>query len=584
YYGGKVLHPRTIIPVAGPGIPVRIRSSFEDAVDGGGTLVDGRSTPGSHPVKCISAVRGHALVSVEGKGMAGVPGVAARVFQALAAERISVTMISQSSSEASITLAIPAADALGAETALKREFRTDITQGQVDDVVVRPGIGIIAAVGLGMSHTPGIAGRVMTALGRAGTNVRAIAQGSSELNISVAVEEGDVDGAVRAVHRAFGLHRVDTGDDAPNRLDLILLGSGKIGRALVELVLDRRQHFLGRFGLEARIVALADRSGYLLRPSGIPAGELAEALSAKAAARPLAAFPGGSAAQAPAATFVREALRHRLVRPILVDVSDADDSAPALLEALAAGCDVVTANKKPLAGSYAQFQSLMAAAAEAGALLRSEATVGAGLPIIDTMMMLLATGDRLTGVEGCLSGTLGFVLSQVEDGVAFSTAVARAEELGYTEPDPVADLSGADVARKALILARISGLVQGEVPLKLEGLVDAGLAGLPRGELHRRLQEYDGPIAARAAAARERGAVLRYLARVADGRVEVGLTAVPRDSAPGTLRGTDNLVLFRSERYADRPLVVVGPGAGVSVTAMGVLTDIARIAAERRAV
>ena len=629
YYGGKVLHPRTIIPVAEPGIPVRIRSALTaaetlsgqaghgngsgagdangsaaaageehagaavaghirvappapDPSETAGTIVDGRSTPGSHPVKCISAIRGQALVSVEGKGMAGVPGVAARVFAALAAERISVTMISQSSSEASITLSVPTSDAPTAERALKREFRTDITLGNVDDVVVRPGIGIVAAVGLGMAHTPGIAGRVMTALGRAGTNVRAIAQGSSELNISLAVDDADVDEAVRRIHRAFGLHRLDTGDDTRNRLDLILLGSGKIGRALVELVLERRTHFLQRFGLEARVVALADRSGYLLRPSGIPVDELLEAVSAKRAARPLVEFPGGQEATEPA-ELVRDALRHRLVRPVLVDVSDADDSGAAMLEALLEGCDVVTANKKPLAASFEEFRAMQEAAHESGALLRAEATVGAGLPIIDTLVMLVATGDRVTEMEGCFSGTLGFVLTRVEEGMPFSEAVAEAERLGYTEPDPVVDLSGVDVARKALILARISGLVTEEVPLALEGLVDPKLGGLPRAELRKRLKEYDRPLAERAAAARKEGKVLRYLARIAPGKVEVGLAAVAADSPPGALHGTDNLVLFRSERYDERPLVVVGPGAGIPVTAMGVLTDIARIAAERRA-
>ncbi len=582
YYGGKVLHPRTIIPVAGPGIPIRIRSSLEEGGGGGGTVVDGRVTPGSHPVKCISAIRGQTLVSVEGKGMAGVPGVAARVFQALAGEQISVTMISQSSSEASITLAIPSAHALAAERALKREFRGDITNGMVDDIVVRPGIGIIAAVGLGMAHTPGIAGRVMSALGRARTNVRAIAQGSSELNISLAVDERDADGAVRRLHHTFGLHRLDTGDDAPDRLDLMLLGSGKVGRALVELIVERRPHFLRRFGLEARIVALADRSGYLLRPSGIPLEELTGALSHKREGRPISELPGARPAKHPAA-MVRDALRHRLVRPVLVDVTNAADAAEAMLEALAAGCDVVTANKIPLAGPYELFQALRAALADGTALMRAEATVGAGLPIIDTLEMLLATGDRLTGVEGCFSGTLGFVMTRIEEGLPLSEAVAEAAALGYTEPDPVEDLAGADVARKALILARISGLVTGEVDVALEGLVDKALAGLPRDELYRRLRQYDAPMAERAAAARREGKVLRFMARIAPGRVEVGLAAVPIDSPPGALHGTDNLVLFRSERYDDRPLVVVGPGAGIPVTAMGVLTDIARIAAERRA-
>lgn len=576
YYGAKVLHQRTILPVAELGIPVRIRNSLAPAT---GTTVDGRFTPGSHPVKAISAVRRQALVSVEGKAMAGVPGIAARVFGALARRGISVTMISQSSSEASITLAVPEAGATEAELALKREFREDLSHGVVEEVVTRPGVGLVAAVGLGMAQTPGVAGRVLGALGARRVNVLAIAQGSSELNLSVAVDAEDVDDAIRAIHDAFGLHRLDTGDDDADALDLMLLGCGQIGRALVELVLERRAHLFRRFGLNARLVAVADRSGFLFRPGGLRRDELDAALAAKSVGHALAGLPGAVAAHP--AEMVRAALRYRLVRPVLVDVSDADDSAETFREALRLGCDVVTANKKPLAGPLAIYQALVDTAIEHGRALRAEATVGAGLPVVDTLEMLLHTGDRLLAAEGALSGTLGYLMSELEREVPFSEAVAEAVRLGYTEPDPVADLSGVDVARKALILARVSGLVLDDLPVQLTGLVDPALAGLPLERLLLRLREYDEPLARQAAEARREGKTLRYLARVERGRVEVGLAAVPLASPLGALNGTDNLILFRSERYHTRPLVVIGPGAGVEVTAMGVLGDILRIAAER---
>jgi len=275
-------------------------------------------------------------------------------------------------------------------------------------------------------------------------------------------------------------------------------------------------------------------------------------------------------------------LCYRLRRPVLVDVSDADNSVQAFQKAMAQGCDVVTANKKPLAGPYAHHQALMAHCAQQGRLLRAEATVGAGLPVLDTLEMLLATGDRLTEAEGCLSGTLGFVMDRLTQGQRFSDVVAEAAANGYTEPDPVADLSGEDVARKSVILGRFSGLLTGDQTVDLQGLVDPSLAGLNLADLLEALQAYDEPLAQRVSQAREQGKVLRYIGRVGADGITVGPKAVNLDSPLGQLEGTDNRIIFRSERYADRPLVITGPGAGIDVTAMGVLGDILRVAAERR--
>ena len=579
YYGAKVLHQRTMIPVAALGIPVRTRNSF--AAEAAGTVVDGRVTAGSHPVKAVTAVREQCLVSLEGKGMAGVPGVAARLFDAIAAARISVTMISQSSSEASICLAVPGDRAIDVERSLKREFRSDIARGDVDEIVVRRGVSLIAAVGLGMAQTPGIAARVFASLARRGANVLAIAQGSSELSITLAVDRDATDEAIRALHAEFGLDRIDTGEDSERRFDLILLGCGKIGRALAGLLHERHDHIVQRFGLTARIVAIADRSGFVVRPAGIPRAELTAILEAKAGGAAMAGREGAIPTGSPTA-MVRHVLAYRLSRPVLVDVTDGEDTADALLEALRLGCDVVSANKKPLAGSIERFRALVDGAAALDRLLKAEATVGAGLPVVDTLEMLIATGDRLRAAEGCLSGTLGFVMTRLEEGVPFSRAVAEAVDLGYTEPDPVADLSGADVGRKAVILGRLSGLAVEGSELTVSGLVDPLLAGRSRGGLIEGLTAYDGPLAARTEEARRQGRVLRYLARVESGRITVGPAEVPSGSPLGMLKGTDNMIVFTSERYAARPLVVSGPGAGVDVTAMGVLGDILRIAGERR--
>lgn len=576
YYGAKVLHQRTMIPVARAKIPVLTRNSFDASAPG--TVVDGRFTPGSHPVKAITAVRDQALVSVEGKGMAGVPGVAAAVFGALAQAGISVTMISQSSSESSICLAVPASDALDAERALKAALATPMSRGDIEEIVVRPGVGLVAAVGLGMAQTPGVAARAFGALAQRGVNVLAIAQGSSELNLSLAVQGHDVPAALRAIHDAFGLDRRDTGEEAGGRLDLLLLGCGQIGRALVRLITTDRAEAFARLGLRPRIVAVADRSGFVLAPSGLSAADTGALLAEKARGAPLAERPDG--VRGSAGDMVRAALGWRLSRPILIDVSDADDAHEAALAALSLGVDLATANKRPLAGARQRFEALTSTAREHDRVLRAEATVGAGLPIIDTLQVMIQTGDVVHGVEGSLSGTLGFVMSRLEAGLPLSSAVREAMEAGYTEPDPVQDLSGADVARKAVILARWAGLPEGEVALT--GLVPAGWAGTDPDVLLARLaDELDAPMAERIAAAEQRGCVLRFVARIAPGAITVGPTEVPRDAALGRLSGTDNLVLFRTERYADRPLVVTGPGAGIDVTAMGVLGDVLRIAAIR---
>ena len=576
FYGAKVLHQRTLIPVERQRIPVRVKNSFNPGAPG--TYLCERSFVGALSAKAVGALRHYGLVSVEGKGMAGVPGVASRLFAALADEDISVTMISQSSSEASICVAIPEAQLSRAEAVLKEAFRGELSRGSIDDISVRPGVGLMAIVGMGMSHAPGVAGRLMATLGKQGINILAIAQGSSEVSISVAIAAAQVSQALRSVHREFGLAHEDIEQVASDRFDVIVFGAGNIGRALVQLVLQRKSYIRERFSMTPHVVAWIDRSGYILNPTGLTEQRLLRALQQKSDKVPIAAMPGASPADA--LTAIKAALSFRLCRPVLVDVSDADVAADLFLHAFARGCDVVTANKKPLAGDAAVYQRVRAAAQEAGRLLRAEATVGAGLPVIDTLEILLGTGDRVAAIEGCLSGTLGFILSRVESGKSLSSAVREAHGNGYTEPDPVVDLSGIDVARKALILGRISGLVV-DAPLAPEGLVDAAWMGLDLETLLARVCTLDDALRRRAAQADAAGEVLRYMARVTQGRVAVGLRSVPKTSAAGRLSSSENLVVFRSSQYDAVPLMVTGPGAGVDVTAMGVLGDILRVAAER---
>ncbi|MEP7345730.1 MAG: bifunctional aspartate kinase/homoserine dehydrogenase I [Gemmatimonadaceae bacterium] len=570
YYGAKVLHPRALIPLGDRPIPLRIRP-FADP-DADGTEISRRRTLRGYPVKAVSSMAGQALVTVTGNGMLGVPGIAARTFAALHREQVSVSLISQASSEHSICFSVPESSATGAERALRAAFADEIAHREIDGVEVRAGVATLAVVGMGMSGTPGIAARVFEALSGGGINVVAIAQGSTELNISVVVDGKDAAAAVRRIHGAFQLNRIGGGRvTRRDQTDVVLLGFGQIGRALATMLPGAKHE-----GTSLRIVGAIDRSGYVFAPGGLPPKQLTALVRHKAAGKRLADAAGGTVSP-DAITSVRDVARHALTNPILVDVT-ADDTAPAIRVALASGMDVVLANKRPLGGPLDDARGLLDLAATQGRRLLHETTVGAGLPIIDTYHKLAESGDRILSIEGCTSGTLGFLLDDVSRGAKFSQVLRRAMQRGFTEPDPRDDLSGMDVARKALILARLVGYNGEMADIPVESLVPEALRGVSVAEFLRRVDEMDAPWAERAGAARAMGHVLRYVARVTRKRVSVGLQSVPSASTFGGLRGTDNQVVFTTTRYRENPLVITGPGAGPAVTAAGVLNDILKIA------
>ena len=576
YYGAKVLHQRTMIPVASKRIPVIVRNTLNPGAPG--SVVDGRSNPGAHPVKAVTAIKDQALVSLEGKGMSGVPGVSARLFGCLAARSINVTMISQSSSESSVCLAVPGEAAIDTESAIKREFRSDIARGDIEDVSVRQGVALVAAVGLGMAHTPGVAGNVFSALGEAGVNILAIAQGSSELNITLAVDQAEAADAIRAIHDRFALDTPAAAIRGRSTRDIVLLGCGKVGRSLLGLLQERMTR--SEHAARLRVVGASDRHGFLFRRGGLSTAQLKDIGAAKAAGRSIGSIDDAIKVVEADATssLARRALRENLTNPVLVDVSDSSVHAQLICEALQRGWDVVTANKRPLSGPWSEFAALAETSRRTGGTLRAEATVGAGLPIMDTLAMLAATGDEVHRIEGAFSGTLGFIMTAMDSGAAFSEAVAEAIDLGYTEPDPVTDLSGGDVARKAVILARFTGLAAADVPVRLAGLVSNALCGSGSAALMEEARRLDPVFRERIRVARAGGRVLRFAASVERSRIDVGPVEVPVESALGSLRGTDNILVIHSARYADRPLVITGPGAGAAVTAMGVLADILRSA------
>ena len=567
HYGAKVLHPRALIPIAGTRIVLHVRSFLDPSRPG--TEVSARRTSTAHPVKALAIVHRQAVLTVAGKGMIGVHGIAARTFAAVDAEQLSVSTIFQASSESSIGFTLPEAEAERGVRAVRNAFRQELSTGLIDNVSARPGMAVVAVVGDGMAGTPGIAARVFGALASGGVNVVAIAQGSSERNISFVVTEDNAPAAVREIHSSFQMSKIGGGGaPAAPRTDVVLFGFGRVGRALAD------QIAAAQADSGVRVVGLLDRSGYVFEPRGISRRRLLDLARAKDAGALLARLGGRSASAAEALTTMAG---HAVSGPILVDVTS-DESGDLLRAALGHGFNVVLANKKPLAGSADSCAQLMTDAAAARRQIRYEATVGAGLPIIDTYHKLVDTGDRVLRIDGCVSGTLMFVLSAISSGSPFSEAVREAVDRGYAEPDPREDLSGRDAARKAVILARLMGY-QGAAP-RPDNLVPKSLARLTLRDFMKRLPSVDKTWAARVTREAARDRVLRYVVTATPRAVSARLTAVPASSAMGALEGTRNLVAFTTRRYRAEPLVVSGPGAGPEVTAAGILNDIHSIAGE----
>ena len=581
YYGAKVLHPRALIAVSGRNIPVFVRPFAQPEAEG--TEISARRTLDRYPVKALSAVSGQALVTVAGRGLIGVPGVAARAFATLSSHGMSVSLITQSSSEQSICFTVPEREAKAARAALEGAFREEIARREVDSIQVQTGMATVAVVGLGMAGTPGIASRVFSALAAGEINIVAIAQGSSELNISFVVSAAQAAAAQKRIHEAFQLAKIGGGAvGRPQAVDVVLLGFGQIGRTLAGMIGRRRNgngtsasaHTAASQGATVRVVAVVDRSGFVFDAHGLKPRRLAELAAWKAEGRPFSQARGGHPSTA--AEALAYFARHALASPVLVDVTAAE-TGPLLLTALQSGMDVVLANKRPLSGPRAERDHLLAVAEAHGRRLRFEATVGAGLPILDTYRKLVDSGDKVLKIEGCVSGTLGFLLSEMSRGRPFSQALRAAVAKGYTEPDPRDDLSGTDVGRKALILGRLLGYGGEPGDVVVEDLVPEEGRAVGRDDFLGGLERWDAAWEKRLGAARAKGAVLRYVASVTRKSVKVGLQVAPPASPFASLNGTDNQIAFTTQRYRS-PLVITGAGAGPAVTAGGVLNDLLELA------
>ncbi len=557
YFGAKVIHPQTMTPAIARGLPILMRNTFRPEFPG--TRIDGEGDCGaSSPVKGLTLSGGLALVCLEGAGLIGVPGTAERVFAALHAARISVVMISQGSSEHSICCVVHAGDAETASAAICTAFARELASAQVQGVTVQTGISVLAAVGDGMAGTPGVAARMFDALARARVNIRAIAQGASERNISVAITANDATRALRAVHAAFWL--------SPQTLALAVIGPGKVGSALLDQLQAARQRLHDDANIDLRLRALASRNRLWLCGHGD---------SADWRTRMQAAASDDGLDQ-----LARHLLETHLPHAVIIDCSASDEVAEYYERWLAAGIHVITPNKQAGAGPLARFDAIRAARAKSGARFRYEATVGAGLPVISTLRDLLDTGDALIAIDGIFSGTLAWLFNKFDGSVPFSALVREAHALGYTEPDPRDDLSGTDVARKLVILAREAGMPLSLAEVTVESLVPDALRDSDRDVFMAGLDALDAPMLARLQAAHARGCVLRYVARLQrDGHASVALCELPVDHGFAHLRLTDNCVSFTTRRYCDNPLVVQGPGAGPEVTAAGVFSDLLRLAA-----
>ncbi len=556
YFGAKVIHPQTMAPAVAKGIPIRIRNTF--APEHPGTLICARPVS-SHAIKGITSIDGTALVNVEGAGMIGVPGTAQRVFGALREHGISVILISQGGSEHSICFAVPQAQADRTEQIVRETFEGELRLGQIQNVDVVRDCSILSVVGDAMAGTPGVAAKVFGALGAAGVNVRAIAQGSSERNISLVIDERQATRALGSVHSSFYL--------SPHTISIGLIGPGVVGSALLDQLASQAERLTRDFRLDLRLRGIASSRQMLLADPRVPLNDWRSRMS--------------GAPPTDLRRFEEHVHADHLPHAVLIDCSASAEVADHYPRWLSDGIHVVTPNKKANSGDWSLYTRVQEARRLGGSHYLYEATVGAGLPIIQTLRDLRETGDQIRRIEGILSGTLSYLFNVWDGRQPFSSIVRDAKASGYTEPDPRDDLSGTDVARKLIILGREMGLRLELKDVELESLIPPALASCSPEEFMERLPELDAGMLKRYEAARADGRVLRYVGVLdaATERATVGLLALERSHPFSNINLTDNVVRFVTSRYDQNPLVVQGPGAGPAVTAGGVFADLLRVCA-----
>lgn len=555
HFGAKVIFPATMRPAMNAGIPIRIKNTFNP--EHPGTLIRSGIVNGKM-VKGISSIDNISLLNIQGSGMVGVVGISARLFEALAKEKVNVILISQASSEHSICIAVETSQGRKAQKAIEQEFRHELREKLIDAVHLTDYHSIIAVVGDGMKHHPGTSGRMFSALGKNGVNVVAIAQGSSERNISAVISQSDTAKAVAALHDAFFLSENKT-------VHLFIAGTGLIGSTLLRQICQHAVRLAQENKLEIRLIGLSNSRKMIVARDTLNPDEAISVLMERGE-------------PADAGIFCRQILELNLPNSIFVDCTASDEVAALYLPLLTASVSVVTANKKANSGPYERYNQLKKARNDHGVFYLYETNVSAGLPVISTLNDLLLSGDTIIRIEAVLSGTLNFIFSSISAQCTFSQAVARARALGFTEPDPRDDLSGMDVGRKMLILAREAGLKAEPEELRVENLVPEDCRGPMDVEtLLGRLKQHDEKFEDQRKKAEAENSCLRYVAVLENGQISVGLRKVPATHPFYSLSGSDNMLQFTTERYNERPMIIRGPGAGAEVTAAGVFSDIIRI-------
>jgi len=555
HFGAKVLYPPTVLPVLSKNIPILIKNTMAPAEDG--TLITKDVENGnSNPIKGISNVNGISLLTLQGNGMVGIPGFSKRLFETLAHEKINVIITTQASSEHSICVGVVDKDAKLAKLVLDKEFENEISLLKIDPLVLEEHLSIVAVIGDRMKNHQGISGNMFSTLGKNNVNIRAIAQGASERNITAVIAEKDVKKALNCLHESF--FEIET-----KQLNLFVMGVGNVGSTLLSQIEKQASYIQNTLKLKINIVGLSNSKLMAFEDSGIDLSQWQETLALGEKTDPVVFFDKAKALN----------LRNSIFVDITANATVAETYDLYLKESVA----VIACNKIACSASYEQYQNLKDLSRKYKAPFLFETNVGAGLPVIDTLNHLIASGDRIRSIHAVLSGSLNFIFNNFNKSTTFYEIVKQAQKEGYTEPDPRIDLSGTDVARKLLILARESGYKLDMSDVFNDGfLPEEALEATTVDDFYALIKSKDEVFKTLLNSANKNDAKLKYVASFIDGKANVGLQEIPSDHPFYNLEGKDNIVMFYTERYKDQPLIIKGAGAGSEVTASGLFADIIR--------
>jgi len=558
YFGAKVIYPPTMIPAFLKKIPIVIRNTFNP--DFAGTAIQHESGIAELPIKGISSISDISVINLSGSGMVGKAGFSGRLFTLLAREQINVVLITQSSSEHSITFAVHPGDVQRARKLIENEFELELQANKLQSPDIEDGLSILAIVGENMKQTPGISGKLFHALGRNGINVRAIAQGSSEYNISVIIAKADLAKALNAVHDAFFAQLNKT-------LHVFNVGTGNIGSTLFDQIQAQYDFLLNNNDIEIKVVGISNSRKMLFQENGIVLNTWREQVEEL-----------GEPADLPG--FVARMKQMNLPNCVFIDNTASEQPIKHYEEIFRSNISIVTCNKIANSGKYSRYQLLKNTARKHGVDFFYETNVGAGLPIVRVLKDLMLSGDRIIRIEAILSGTISYIFNNFAGDVSFHDVVKSAQEKGYTEPDPRDDLKGTDFMRKMLILARDAGYPLEAEDVDLGGILPEACLKAPTVEdFYRELKAADAHFNTLKEQAEANNKAIRYIGKLEAGKVSIALELVDEHHPFFTLSGSDNIISFTTERYKERPLVVKGPGAGAEVTAAGVFADLVNVGA-----